>query len=413
MARTTPLTDPAIARALREVATTGQRRELPDPHHRGLWLRIGKSGSKSWALRARDPAGKQHWVHLGFHPEVRLAAARRAATAMLITMRETGRPRETRRRGSRAPVAAQDGLPDTLMAVLELYVAQVGREQIGWRQHFGTVKRVFAPLLSQSLATLSASKFQIVADSWPSKATANLAVSMVRPVLRWAAGRNYCDKALADFRRPSPPKERDRVLSREELSRLLPLVTDAECWEVYSDLFYLLLLTCVRLSVGVFARWGEIEGDLWRIPNRPGTKNQKYVVPLSRQARELLARRREAAPIAGPEDLIFRSRFGTALRLSHMDKVTKWFQSKSETANWHRHDLRRTSATWLGELGVDPHVIEAALGHADLIPSKVAGIYNRARYVPQVAAALQQLADFYDTIRFGEAEKIVAFRRPA
>jgi integrase len=408
MEKPTVLTDPAIARLTREAVAAGKRHDVRDPGHRGLWLRIGKTGSRTWALRARDNRGRARWFVLGYHPAISLANARKEADAALVQVRQGNAPK-----GRRRAASAPEGPADTLDAVLALYVAQVGHEQIGWRRHLVTVKLVFAPLLSRSLAALTASDFQIVADGWQSHATANLVVSMVRPVLRWAATRNYCRKELSDFRRVSPPKQRDRVLSHEELSRLLPLFTDAERWMVYADVFYFLLLTCTRASVAMFARWGEVEGDLWRIPNRPGTKNQKYVVPLPRQARELLRRRREADPDARPDDLIFRSRYGTRLCLSNLDAATKWFRSKSETTNWHRHDLRRTSATTMGELGTDPHVIEAALGHVDLIASKVAGIYNRARYTPQLATALQQLADFYDTLRFGEAATIVAFRKPA
>ena len=39
-------------------------------------MRVGKTGSKTWALRARDLAGKAHWLTLGYHPAMGLADAR-------------------------------------------------------------------------------------------------------------------------------------------------------------------------------------------------------------------------------------------------------------------------------------------------------------------------------------------------
>lgn len=60
------------------------------------------------------------------------------------------------------------------------------------------------------------------------------------------------------------------------------------------------------------------------------------------------------------------------------------------TPGWTRRDLRRTGATLLGELGVEPHVIEAAL---TAIHSRLASTYNQARYLPAVRTALQMLAD--------------------
>jgi hypothetical protein len=65
------------------------------------------------------------------------------------------------------------------------------------------------------------------------------------------------------------------------------------------------------------------------------------------------------------------------------------------SSTWHRHDLRRTGATMLGELGILPDIVDAALNHVS-IRSPLAATYNRSRYRPQVAAALQLLADELD-----------------
>jgi hypothetical protein len=56
----------------------------------------------------------------------------------------------------------------------------------------------------------------------------------------------------------------------------------------------------------------------------------------------------------------------------------------------------------LGEMGELPEIIEAALNHV-AIRSPLAATYNRSRYRPQVAAALQRLADALDRIEAGGA----------
>jgi integrase len=70
-----------------------------------------------------------------------------------------------------------------------------------------------------------------------------------------------------------------------------------------------------------------------------------------------------------------------------------------------RHDLRRTGATMLGEMGELPDIIEAALNHVS-IRSPLAATYNRSRYRPQVAAALQRLGDALDGIEAGSANVV-------
>ena len=55
---------------------------------------------------------------------------------------------------------------------------------------------------------------------------------------------------------------------------------------------------------------------------------------------------------------------------------------------WVIHDLRRTVATGMAEIGIQPHVIEAILNHVSGHKSGVAGIYNRASYEAEKATAL-------------------------
>jgi integrase len=91
--------------------------------------------------------------------------------------------------------------------------------------------------------------------------------------------------------------------------------------------------------------------------------------------------------------------------LANWDKETKALQADSGTEGWTRHDLRRTGATMLGDMGELPDIIEAALNHA-AIHSQLAATYNRSRYRPQVAAALQRLADALDGIEQGAGEVV-------
>ena len=66
--------------------------------------------------------------------------------------------------------------------------------------------------------------------------------------------------------------------------------------------------------------------------------------------------------------------------------------------DWRLHDLRRTCATGMAELGVQPHIIEAVLNHVSGHKGGVAGIYNRAKYADEMRTALQRWADYLDKI---------------
>ena len=57
-------------------------------------------------------------------------------------------------------------------------------------------------------------------------------------------------------------------------------------------------------------------------------------------------------------------------------------------AEWRLHDIRRTVATRLADLGVLPHVVEAILNHVSGHKAGVAGVYNRSSYAAEKNATL-------------------------
>jgi integrase len=56
---------------------------------------------------------------------------------------------------------------------------------------------------------------------------------------------------------------------------------------------------------------------------------------------------------------------------------------------WTVHDLRRSFASGLGELGIQPHVIEACLNHRSGVIRGVARVYNRNPYIPEMKLAFE------------------------
>jgi integrase len=176
---------------------------------------------------------------------------------------------------------------------------------------------------------------------------------------------------------------RDRVLSADELRKLWQGLGDGH----FADIVRLLLLTGQRRTEIGRLTWAEV--DLTRkmivlAPER--TKNSRsHEVPLSAQALAILARQDQRG------EFVF-------------SKFMNWFAGKAaldqriDIAQWRLHDLRRTCATNLAELGVQPHHIEAVLNHQSGHKASVAGIYNRAKYEGEMRAALQRWADYLDKI---------------
>jgi integrase len=80
---------------------------------------------------------------------------------------------------------------------------------------------------------------------------------------------------------------------------------------------------------------------------------------------------------------------------------------------WGPHDIRRTVATRMADIGVQPHIIEQILNHQSGHKRGPAGIYNRSSYEREVRAALALWEDHLSALVAGGERKIVAFERTA
>jgi integrase len=80
-------------------------------------------------------------------------------------------------------------------------------------------------------------------------------------------------------------------------------------------------------------------------------------------------------------------------------------------APWRLHDVRRSAATHMAELGVLPHIVEAVLNHTGGHKAGVAGVYNHARYEREVKAALALWADYVFSLVNSLEPKVVPLRR--
>jgi integrase len=82
--------------------------------------------------------------------------------------------------------------------------------------------------------------------------------------------------------------------------------------------------------------------------------------------------------------------------------------ARSGVQGWVLHDLRRSTASHLGDLGVAPHTIEHLLGHQ--YGSRVSRTYNRSAYERDVKIALAQWADRLQTLVDGSEQRIIPLR---
>jgi integrase len=180
---------------------------------------------------------------------------------------------------------------------------------------------------------------------------------------------------------------RERVLTPQELRKLWRALGDDD----FSNVVRLLLLTGQRRNEIGKLQWSEVDLARKMIVLAPArTKNSRqHELPLSAQALAIL----KGLPRRNTTDFLFGKR-----------GFTNWNDAKQELdgrvgiAPWRLHDLRRTAATQMSELGVLPHVTEQTLNHVSGAKAGVAGVYNRSKMIDAVRDGLQKWADHVDRI---------------
>jgi integrase len=81
---------------------------------------------------------------------------------------------------------------------------------------------------------------------------------------------------------------------------------------------------------------------------------------------------------------------------------------------WRLHDLRRTVATKMADIGIEPHVIEQILNHQSGHRAGIAGVYNRSPYAAAAKAALERWAARVEALAAGRPDNVVVpLQRPA
>lgn len=194
---------------------------------------------------------------------------------------------------------------------------------------------------------------------------------------------------------PANKTQHKRPLDQEEIGQLLRDVEGHGGRHETIVAFRLMWLTLCRPSEAVEAKWAEFDLDaaLWRIPAERMKKRKEHVVPLPRQAVDML---RALQGINGHREYVFphrddRSKPMVSASFRQMLSVLGW------AGKYSPHATRTTGSTRLNEMGFAADWIERQLAHAE--PNAVRRTYNHAEHLSNRARMMQQWADMLDSWR--------------
>jgi integrase len=391
----------------------------------GLYLQVQPSGHKSWIMRFRRPSGAQAKLTLGRadvsssreppgEPVIggllSLAAARQLAAEV---NRQRAQGRDVIAESKRAKAERKTADANTFARAAADFVEQHAKRRTRtWREKARLLGiqadgRIIPKGLAdrwgeRAVATVTADDIHALVQearakgvpglerrvTGPNDSRAAAILAALSKLFSWLVqqrrlGANPC----VGVHRPPPPRPRDRVLTDSEIVAFWR-AAEAERWE-FGAVLKLCLLLGQRLGEVRGMRRDEIsdDGTSWLIPASRVKNKREHLVPLPPLARQIVA------DTDGRGVFVF-STTGGRRPAAIGSKIKKRLDARMRTTKpWREHDLRRTCATGMAELGVPPHIVEAVLNHISGHRSGVAGTYNRAQYAAEKKAALQLWAD--------------------
>jgi integrase len=357
-------------------AAPGHERTLYfDEDLRCFALMVTRSGIRRFVLQYRLHGRSER---LTLKPGLTLKEARREARKHLGEVAKGNSPLGERRKKTLASA-------NTVAAIAAEYFRRDGKKlrSANWQQ--GALRRLVFPRFgARQISSIKRSEIvrlldQIEDDNGPVMADAVLAI--LRKLFGWHASRSDdFNSPIVRGIRKQHSRARDRVLSDDELRQIWRAT---EPRGVFNALVRYLLLTATRRTEAARMTRAEIKDSDWIIPASRMKAGTAHVVPLSGDARALLA----AMPVIGTGQFVFTNDGRRAI--ADLVKPKRDLDRRSGVTGWRLHDLRRTARSLMSRGGVTPDVAERCLAHAI---GGVRGIYDRHAYFAEKQHAFEVLA---------------------
>lgn len=376
---------------------------------RGLYLEVMPTGSKYWRMKYRF-GGKERRLALGVYPEVSLKQANEKCTEARKLLEQNIEPSQAKRN---AKQIALQKCENTFEALAREWHETFKHK---WTdRHANTVLRRMEHDIFPEIGSMP------ITDVKPTHI-----INALKKVQKRGANepahrlRQYCSQVfryaiIHEKTQVNPASEIGMVLKKvakkhyasldiNEVPAFLDALNrnDARLHTDTRHATRLLMLTFVRTKELIQATWDEfdLEKAQWVIPAERMKMKNEHIVPLSKQALEILRDLKE-------RNERWRWVFpGHHSRLKHMSNntVLKGLERLGYKGRMTGHGFRAMAMSTLKEkLNYRHEVIDRQLAHAP--KSMVDRAYDRAKFLPERKKMMQEWADYLD--RASQTRKVI------
>lgn len=376
----------------------------------GLFLLVNPNGSKYWRCRYRDARGREQTLAFGVWPRVSLAKARRRRDEARERIEDGGDPAAEKRMEKLGHSGA-----DLFSAVATDWMQRArtnsgGSQGVTWSErHEARVRKfldayLLPPLGDRHVRDIEAPDVLPLLRALEARGvldTARKVKSIASHVLAHGVALGYARRnPLADLPRnvltSRPAKHHAAITDPAKVGQLIRDIRVIDVYRVTKLALQLLPLVFVRPGELRNAEWSEFDLDAatWSIPAGRMKMRQPHVVPLSRQAVDILRELHEATGtkrlafpgVRSDEKPLSENTLNAALRSLGYDKDTM-------TA----HGFRAVARTLLDEqLGFRVEYIERQLGHS--VRDSLGRAYNRTHHLVERRDMMQRWSDYLDEL---------------
>jgi integrase len=378
----------------------------------GMYLRV-KAAGKYWRLDYRID-GKAKTLAMGVYPEVSLAEARQRREKARKALAHGIDPSVAKREEKQARAAAA---ATTFEVVARDWLAKTSNKRASVTQAKVTSwleKDVFPFIGQLPIATIRAKDvLEKVARRMEARGiheSAHRIVQICSQVFRYAVATGLVERDVTvDLRGALVAVEKANYAAITEPKQVGQLMRS-----IYAYAGHPTAVAGLKLSPLVFLRPGELRGaewveiDLdgaeWRIPASRMKMKVEHLVPLSRQAVEIL---RNLRTLTGHGRYVFPS-IRTGERCMSENTINAALRGMGYSKDvMTAHGFRAMARTIMDEvLGERPDLIEHQLAHTVKDPNGRA--YNRTAHLPARREMMQRWADYLDKLRIGA--EVIPFR---
>jgi len=376
----------------------------------GLYLQITPAGGRLWRWKYRF-GGREKLMSFGSYPDVSLSLAReRHVEARKLLASGTDPMAE--RKAEKA--AAENSFQSIARAWWEHW--QDGKNL----RHAVQVKRrmeadILPYLGARPIAAIEAPELVAMTKAIERRGARDIAkraLETTGQIFRYAIAHGYARRNPASEIRPGDILKSTRKVNyarvdARELPNLLRSIEVYQGTHVTRLALKLMALTFVRTSELIGARWAEfdLEACRWDIPAERMKMRTPHIVPLARQALDVLDTLRT---LTGQSEWLFPGDRNARKSMSN-NTILKALERMGYKGRMTGHGFRGLASTVLHEQGFNHEHIELQLAHAPR--NAVSAAYNHALYLEARAKMMQEWANYLEQAQRGG--KMLLFRGSA